>query len=151
MEYDSREDTLKHIERVQYLICGVRSILELRGLDHDASKLAPPEKEAFDRCTPKLKGTTYGTPEYKTACRELGPALEHHHKHNSHHPQYYPNGINGMSLIDLLEMLCDWKAAGERQADGSDIRKSLEHNRERFAMSDEVYGILAVTVKQLGW
>lgn len=150
-DYDSREDTLKHIERVRQLIYAVRLTLELRGDEHDASKLAPPEKEAFDRCTPNLKKTTYGTPEYKAACRELGPALKHHHENNPHHPEYYGEGIAGMSLVDLMEMLCDWKAAGERHADGGDLRKSLEHNRERFGMGDQLYKILCATVEQIGW
>jgi len=33
----------------------------------------------------------------------------------------------------LLEMFCDWKAASERHNDGN-IRKSIEHNADRFGM-----------------
>lgn len=32
--------------------------------------------------------------------------------------------VNGMDLLDVLEMLVDWKAAGERHKDGC-IYKSL--------------------------
>ena len=50
-----------------------------------------------------------------------------------------------MNLIDLLEMIGDWKAASERHADG-DVCKSLLINKERFDYSDELYYILKNTV-----
>lgn len=59
-------------------------------------------------------------------------------------------GVNGMSILDILEMLCDWKAAGERYKVGN-IAESLAHNRERFGLSDQLYAILENTVKELGW
>ncbi len=55
-----------------------------------------------------------------------------------------------MSLFDLIEMLCDWKAAGERHADGS-IEMSLGHNRERFNISPQLHSILENTAKEMGW
>lgn len=60
------------------------------------------------------------------------------------------SGINGMSLLDILEMLADWKAAGERYK-GGNIAQSLAHNRERFGISDQLFAILENTVKELGW
>ena len=80
----------------------------------------------------------------------MGEALKHHYAANSHHPEHYENGIDGMTLIDVLEMLCDWKAATERHADG-DIMRSLEVNRERFGISDQLANILANTVREWGW
>jgi len=77
-------------------------------------------------------------------------ALKHHYENNSHHPEHYPNGINGMSLLDLIEMLADWKAAGMRHADG-DMQKSLEINKKRFGMSDQLAEIFQNTIKELGW
>jgi len=126
------------------------NILLSRAIVHDASKLESPEKEGFDEYTPKLKGLTYGSDEYKEALKGLGVALEHHYAHNSHHPQFYPNGINGMSLFDLLEMFADWKAAGERHADGN-FSQSLEINRTRFEMSDQLAQIFENTRKEVGW
>ena len=60
------------------------------------------------------------------------------------------SGVDGMSLLDVIEMLCDWKAAGERHADGS-IDRSLKVNRERFKISDQLHAILENTVRELGW
>jgi hypothetical protein len=116
---------------------------------HDLSKLESPEKEAFDRAT-ELKGMTYGSIEYKDALNALGPALQHHYDHNSHHPQFHKDGIEGMSLLDLIEMLADWKAAGERHADGSMVR-SLELNKDRFHIPSALQKVLEITAKELHW
>jgi hypothetical protein len=56
--------------------------------------------------------------------------------------------LRGMNLIDLLEMLCDWKAAGERHANG-DLLRSIEVNQKRFGYSDELKQILLNTVGSL--
>jgi len=55
-----------------------------------------------------------------------------------------------MTLLDVVEMLCDWKAASERTKQGS-IAASLTHNKERFGISDQLAAILENTVRELGW
>lgn len=148
--YDSFEDTIRHVEAVRWRLAQVRRALFERGDAHDKSKFFSPEKEVFDEVTPKLKSLTYGSDEYKAALVEMGPALQHHYANNSHHPEHWANGIDDMSLLDAVEMICDWKAASERHADG-DMLKSLEINRERFRISDQLYAILRNTVIELGW
>ena len=105
------------------------------------SKLHSPEKEIFDEYTPKLATTTYGSEEYKTYLEEMKVALSHHYSKNRHHPEYHPNGIHDMNLVDLIEMLCDWKAATMRHNDG-DIIKSIELNQKRFGYDDEIKQIM---------
>jgi hypothetical protein len=144
--YDSTDDTMKHIKRVQNLLRNFSIELMARGSNHDYSKLCSPEKETFDIITPKLKGSTYGSEEYKKTMEESRTAIEHHQKNNSHHPEYYQNGINGFTLLDLVEMFFDWKAATERHADG-DIRKSLQINKTRFNISDQLCDILENTIR----
>ena len=55
-----------------------------------------------------------------------------------------------MNLIDVIEMLCDWKAATMRHADG-DIKKSIEINQKRFGYSDELKAILLNTIEFMHW
>lgn len=150
MTYDSANDTIEHIGNVDRLLEKVIINLEWRSSEHDASKLQEPEKSMYDEFTPKLKTSTYGSDEYKRFLKDMGVALKHHYENNSHHPEHYPDGINGMSLLDVIEMLCDWKAAGMRHADG-DIRKSLEINVGRFDISEQLEKILRNTVEELGW
>jgi hypothetical protein len=142
MSYDSRQDTEKHIADVRHELEEFSSGLYQRGLKHDLSKLnSQVEKDLFDEMTPILKTLVYGTAEYKDSLAKLKPALDNHYAVNSHHPEHYPEGVDGMNLLDLVEMWCDWKAAVKRTATG-DIAKSLEINRVRFKLSDQLYNIL---------
>jgi hypothetical protein len=142
------KETVKHIERVDELLTGISGQLLDRGDNHDKSKLESPELEIFMEYTPKLKDCTYGSEEYKTYLAEMKVALDHHYANNSHHPENSKDGIKGMNLVDIIEMFCDWVAASERHENG-DIRKSIEINKERFNMSDDLVQILLNSVKML--
>jgi len=150
MNYDSKADTLLHSKRVAQLLTEASSELIRRANVHDHSKLESPEKELFDEFTPKLKGCTYGSDEYKGFLTGLKVALDHHYSNNSHHPEHYENGVNGFDLFDLIEMFFDWKAATERHADGN-IMKSIEINKERFALSEQLCDIMRNTALRLGY
>lgn len=148
--YDSKTDTQLHIKRVAQLLSQAAQEILRRVNVHDDSKILSPEKEFFDEFTPKLAGSTYGSDEYKDFLQKLKVGLDHHYKNNSHHPEHYANGINGMDLFDIIEMFFDWKAAGERHNDGN-IYKSIEINKKRFAMSDQLAEIFTNTAKKLNY
>lgn len=148
IKYDSSAETLKHIRRVNDLLIDSSCELLSRAKKHDQSKLEDPEKPYFDAATPLLKNLKYGTEEYRESTRTIKPALDHHYANNSHHPQYYENGVNGMNLFDIVEMFCDWKASGERTESG-DINRSIEINAERFGISKQLRQILENTVKYM--
>lgn len=155
--YDSRPETREYIERVRHFVQSASVNLLARAACHDASKLVAPELEAFDIATPKLAGLVYGSEEYKQSLRDLGPALQHHFAHNDHHPEHFLGGVRGMSLMALIEMLCDWRAASERVKQRTDDPKKvktfeagLTYNQERFGYSDELAGILLNTARELG-
>lgn len=139
-------ETMRHIERVRNLLnLFVRELLN-RGEAHDQSKLEPPEVSLFTIYTAKLSSVTYGSPEYAAFLRELKPALDHHYAKNRHHPEHHKNGVEDMTLIDLLEMFADWKAASERHHDGN-ILKSIEKNADRFRLSPQLVRILENTAR----
>ena len=146
MAYDSTQDTLKHINKVREKLTFFRNALKSRAVDHDRSKLGPEEKPIFDKSTPRLRDTTYGSEEYNDSLKKMGKALEHHYAVNRHHPEYFENGIAGMNLVDIVEMFCDWLAATERHASG-DIYKSIEINQKRFNFSDDLKQIFINTAK----
>lgn len=141
-------DTWRHINRVQQLMSKVVAELIQRMVNHDQSKLEHPEVEYFAEYTHLLRESTYGSEEHKKLCQKLQPALEHHYANNSHHPEHFKCGINDMTLIDLLEMIVDWKAASERHNDGN-ILKSIEINGNRFNISPQLIQIFENTAKIL--
>jgi len=140
----SKFKTMRHIETVRNYLNAVIKELMTRQEQHDQSKLESPEVETFEEYTPKLRGVTYGSDEYRQNMREMKPAIDHHNSVNRHHPEHFKAGIREMTLIDLIEMLCDWKAAGMRHDDG-DIFKSIYKNKERFGISDQLESILVAT------
>jgi len=166
--------TQQHVRVVAELLNQCIVELLTRASSHDASKFGPEEWPAFLENTGKLKDLVYGSDEYKASLAAMKPALDLHYAANRHHPEHFSydecNGcftryesfppscpgcgytqftrrsdITQMTLIDLLEMLCDWIASTQRQRDG-DIHKSIELNQERFGYSDELKHILKNTV-----
>jgi len=148
--YDSTDDTRRHCREVWRCIQQIRDELGPRAWDHDLSKLNPPEKEGFDRATMRLRTLTYSSDEYKAALADLKPTLDHHYAENRHHPEHFKNGVDGMTLIDIIEMFCDWKAATLRHENG-DFGESIELNQTRFNLSDQLTSIFRNTKDALGW
>lgn len=140
------QDTMKHVEKVRKNLKFFIDNLDERGKVHDRSKFTPEEFDVMKETFPDLKSTTYGTPEYKQLLERIQPALEYHYARNDHHPEHHNDGINDMNLFQVIEMLCDWKAASERHADG-DPFDSINKNKERFGLSDQLYSILLNTLK----
>lgn len=136
--------TLEHIETVEDRMEQFRYALLRRSRAHDASKLREPEASIFAVQSAKLKYLEYGSEAYMQAIKDLGPALNHHYKHNDHHPEHHRQGVDGMDLFQLVEMFCDWCAATERMKDGS-IRKSIDVNEDRFGLSPQLASILRNT------
>ena len=143
-------ETMKHIHMVRGLLYKMIVELDDRARKHDQSKLESPEAEILAEFTPDLSKTQYGTPEYTALLEKVRPALDHHYANNSHHPEFHSSGIDGMTLLDIVEMFCDWKAATERMHDGN-IKKSLDINKKRFGISPQLHKIMENTLKELGW
>jgi len=139
-------ETHKHVRLVgKHLNKFIRDLLD-RAENHDNTKFEEPELSIFAENTDKLAKTEYGGAEYKELLKEVRPAIEHHYSKNRHHPEFHKNGIDDMNLVDIQEMLCDWKAAGERNKNGN-IRHSIEVNADRYRISPQLKRILENTVR----
>lgn len=114
---------------------------------HDFSKYMPFEAKIYSQSIQTLKNTTYGTPSYTKAEDEVRPAIDHHYKFNRHHVKFHKNGINDMTFIDILEMIIDWASAIKRHKDG-DLNRSLEYNKKRYEMSEQLFGIFKNTINE---
>jgi len=115
ISYQQRvSDILRHIKKVEDN-CNLlarklwekepeTALLLIRlGRLHDASKLEPLELQGL-------------YPESSF----FNEALEHHHKNNPHHPEFW-SSIHSMSDEYIAEMVCDVTARG--QEFGSDVRE----------------------------
>lgn len=144
---EANTKTQEHINLVRRLLRIAATELLIRGEIHDQSKFSAAEVEMYAKYTPKLRGMTYGSDEYMQCLKEMKEdgGLLHHYANNRHHPEWHPEGINGMNLIDVLEMFIDWLASSKRHEDGS-ILRSIELNQGRFNMSPQLAAMFRNTV-----
>ena len=142
--YDCTNDVLEHRSRVAYLLGWLTGeTIAYRAEKHDESKLHSPEKEIFDEFVPKLRTLEFGSDEYKASLAAMGRGLQHHYQVNSHHPEYHKNGIDGMTIWDLVEMLADWMAATSVK----NASVNLDYLQERFSISPQLRNIIANTLR----
>jgi hypothetical protein len=55
-------------------------------------------KQSSMRLATGWRSSTYWGEEHKHSLADLKTALDHHYLRNAHHPEHYPNGVDGMSL-----------------------------------------------------
>lgn len=151
--------TYKHIARVRQLLGEFAIEMIKRGDRHDASKFEPVEMEPLERMQElidKEGQAQFGTDEYKRRTDMLGPMIQHHRQHNSHHPEYYEyelggdcmHGINGMDLFDVVEMFFDWKAASERSESST---MNLTAACDKYHVEGPLRHIMFNTAERLGY
>lgn len=146
------KDVLLHKFWILFYMSKLCYAIMKRAILHDMSSFSKIELSNFARVKlsrAQLKGVTYGSPEYDAQKEMLGEALKHHYQHNSHHPEYYMSGFKEMTYLDKLEMLCDWRAATRRHADG-DLRISIIINRDRYGYTDVDVDLLLLTAREIG-
>lgn len=147
-DQDYKTEVMIHQTDVFNLMQIVLDEVEHRQATHDRSKLSGEEFPTYAEIVPQLKGLEFGSDEYRAKVAELGPALKHHYKNNRHHPEYFENGISGMNLIDVLEMVCDWTAVA--WAKGSDPREGMtEYLFKKHGIKEPLATILLNTVDWL--
>ena len=143
-------DTILHINEVQEAIEEISSEIKKRGLLHDLTKFQPCEFDAFASTRERFKKANYGTSEYQALCEEVKPAIDHHYVNNRHHTGYHKNGINDMNLIDIIEMVADWKAASRRSPDKT-LEDTLHYAFAKNKIQDQLAKIITNTLKDLNW
>lgn len=131
----------KHKLYVAFYLFKVALKFIYRAIIHDNSKYKFSEAIPMSKIAKYLINTPYGSEQYKKLLKENAENIQLHYKRNRHHPEYYNNNYKKMSLIDLIEMLEDWKAASKRHKNGN-FCKSIEISKEKFQMSDEIINFL---------
>lgn len=125
-----------------------RCIAELvtRTILHDGSKFEEPEFTPYARQLPALQNAVFGSEEYLAALDAINPAVRNHVTTNRHHPEFHADGISGMNLVDLVEMICDWVAAAQRGG-GTLADLNLPYCFEKFHIEPQLAAILTNTVE----
>lgn len=137
-------DVAQHRLWVAHALLTVITILTERAVTHDLSKYEDAERAIYAATLPALQRAVYGTPDYREAVATLGPALTHHYAVNRHHPEHHAHGVDDMTLIDVIEMVCDWVAAAKRT--NETVASRLDALADRFAVTPQMQHLIANTL-----
>jgi hypothetical protein len=118
-----------------------------RALEHDASKLSNDEFSGFVQINRIAREHKYGSPEYMKSVKKTN-AVELHYCGNPHHPEHYQNGIDDMTLFDIIEMVVDWKAASKVYGQTS-LEDSLVVSAKRFNLQDKHIYLIKLIINAL--
>jgi len=132
------------VHKLWVIFYGICIILKLlyRISIHDLSKFSLIESKGFMKTANKLRNVNYGSDEYKELLHQnLKKAVQYHYRINRHHPEHFKNEFNDMDIVDLIELICDWKAAIKKHKTGNFLN-SMKINRERFNLDDDLYYII---------
>lgn len=141
-------DLMTHKSKVSFNINAIMKSLMIAKNNHDSSKFCLEERGPYESVFNTLQNSEYGSNEHKEALDIIKPAIDHHYKENRHHPEHFEDGISGMNLVDICEMISDWKAASDRK--GSDVRNFIiTVAKKKYNMSDDLTSILLNTVDNM--
>jgi len=130
---------------VQKCLNSFASDLIERGRVHDISKFSEPELSGFAENVDNVSTIVYESEEYKKKWNEMRTVIDIHHINNRHHPEHWDNGVEEMTLLDILEMISDWNAATVRYKNG-DLLKSVEINCEKYKVDGQLKRIILNTI-----
>jgi hypothetical protein len=132
----------------------------IRLLLHDASKLTPLEWTAYRNYFYARIDKATDSTESRTQDTRFALAWNQHQKRNRHHWQYYvlykdsgePEVLE-MAWEDMLEMVADWKGAGEAQGKNkpSDLPLWYENNKDRILLHPVTRNWVELIVHKFHW
>lgn len=137
-------NTTSHIHEVNEILDWFVIELKERAFKHDISKYSDEEMEGFAKVQQMIMEN--GSVEHSEILKVLAPVLIRHYERNRHHPEHFPNKINDMNLIDLMEMFADWLATLHNK-DIDKVNDSIDVSQERFGFDGVLNKIFKNTVR----
>ena len=145
MEQIETEEYIKvHISRVRRHINTFIQLLIRRAENHDKSKLEEPELSWWKEMD-KEPRYPYGSEEYKQKIKRWNKVFKHHYQYNRHHPEHYEYGVSEMTLIDIVEMMCDWLGYKDTTT-VTEALKVCDEQMARYDISEELRQIIFNTL-----
>lgn len=145
MEQIETEEYIKgHISRVRRHIDIFIQLLIRRAENHDKSKLEEPELSWWKEMD-KEPRYPYGSEEYKQKIKRWNKVFKHHYQYNRHHPEHYEYGVSEMTLIDIVEMMCDWLGYKDTTT-VTEALKVCDEQMARYDISEELRQIIFNTL-----
>ena len=145
MEQIDTEEYIKgHVSRVRKHMNTFVQLLLKRAINHDRSKLEEPELSWWKEMD-KEPRYPYGSEEYKQKIKRWDKVFKHHYKYNRHHPEHYGYGVSEMTLVDIVEMMCDWLVYKDTITI-SEALKVCDEQMKRYNIPDGVRQVIFNTL-----
>lgn len=145
MEQIETEEYIKgHISRVRRHINTFIQLLIRRAEKHDKSKLEEPELSWWKEMD-KEPRYPYGSKEYEQKLKRWSKVFKHHYQYNRHHPEHYEYGVSEMTLVDIVEMMCDWLGYKDTTT-VTEALKVCDEQMARYDISEELRQIIFNTL-----
>lgn len=143
-QIETEEYIKGHISRVRRHIDTFIQLLIRRAENHDKSKLEEPELSWWKEMD-KEPRYPYGSEEYKQKIKRWNKVFKHHYQYNRHHPEHYEYGVSEMTLIDIVEMMCDWLGYKDTTT-VTEALKVCDEQMARYDISEELRQIIFNTL-----
>ena len=128
------------------------ALLKERANEHDASKFNVPERISYLWMTWTYYCKQHGKPFDCTESIKniIYEGWQHHIHHNRHHPEAHAD-LNAMTVLDIVEMVCDWTAISQEMGmnNGSCLRWAYEHVDKKWSFSNEKKVLIFSTIEAL--
>ena len=123
---------LQHTAHLRATLGRIVALIQHRAETHDLSKLNTDEFEGFARINRVAREQKFGSPEYAASMEQERPTIDLHFIRNRHHAErptlmgkaaeterglpddatyFYAVAAAQMTWLDIVEMVCDWRAA----------------------------------------
>lgn len=131
---------LQHTAYLRSTLGKVAALMQDRAEVHDLSKLSTDEFEGFARINRVAREQKFGSPEYAESMQREKATIDLHFSRNRHHAErprliaeaaeserglpddatyHYAVAASAMTWLDIVEMVCDWRAAQLGYGDNS--------------------------------
>ena len=146
MDFDKR--LKQHKDGVKTYLEIISMLLNTRALTHDNSKSSDEEYKYYKMANSVNRNDFKTYEEYMDYIKPtLDKGLKHHYENNRHHPEFFDNGIDDMTLIDIMEMIVDWCISIKQN--GKDLYKEIQYNFDKYNVSEQLKKIIINTYKYI--
>lgn len=146
MDFDER--LKQHKKGVKNYLEIISMLLNSRALTHDNSKSSNEEYKYYKMANSVNRNDFKTYEEYLDFIKPtLNKGLKHHYENNRHHPEYFDNGIEDMTLIDVLEMIADWYISIKQN--GKELDNEIKYNFDKYNVSEQLRKIIMNTYKYI--
>ena len=116
-----------------------------RASEHDLDKFHPEVVDKHCEMFEDFQKTKpdYGTPGYDEVKDRFEDIIKRHYQASRHHPEHFERGIDGMNLVDMMEMVCDWVAATPKD---QDVFDAVGLNCSKYGIDEQLMVLIVRTI-----